>query len=482
MRIQELNPWEQVELLQNIGLALSAEKDNDRLLEMIVSQARLLTRADAGSLFLRDENTLVFKILQNESLEIFSGGQGEKIDLPPVPLNATNVSAAAALERRIINVPDVYGEKGFDFSGPRRYDAMTGYRTQSMLVVPLVNHEDVIIGVLQLINARDEEGQFIPFDSRYEKVIASLASQAAISLTKERFIADIKRLFQSFVEVMATAVDARTPYNVNHTRRVARMSEDLAQAVHRREDPFWQRETFAEDRLKQLIMAAWLHDIGKLAIPLSVMDKATRLGAGLELIMVRLDYIAATDQGEVEEARSLIQKANDPGTVVDSHMGKAILSLEQRHYIDGQGNLKPWLTRTEGEALSVIRGTLTRGERELMMSHVEVTRRILDKIPFIHSLQHVPAWAALHHEYLDGTGYPQGLQGEEIPLEGRILALVDVFDALTAADRPYKKAIPREQALDMMKDMVREGKLDGKLFNVFVEERIWNAPGEREEG
>lgn len=495
---------EQVETLLNVGIALSAEKDHNRLLEMILTEARRITGADAGTLYLCEDGHLVFKIIQNETMGIFQGGRGEPVDLPPVPLREENVSAYVVLTRRSVNVADVYAAEGFDFSGPKRYDSLTGYRTTSMLVIPLENHEGEIIGVLQLINARDQHGRVIPFAPYLEKVVSSLASQAAIALTNMQFIQDIENLFNSFVEVMATAIDARTPYNANHTRRVALLAGEMVGVINAVTEGRWGSEYFDDDRAAQLVMAAWMHDIGKVATPLSVMNKATRLEGGMELVLQRLDYIAASLRAEylqrkmvlanegaraaevetldrwwqeqvamVEQARELVIRADNPATFVSEEMVEELEKVARRTYVDAAGEERPWLTRGELEQLSVPRGTLTDTERKIMEDHVEVTRRMLEKIPFTRKLKDVPYLAGMHHEHLDGKGYPQGLKGDEIPLEGRILALLDVFDALTAADRPYKKAVPVEEALKILGFMVKDGKLDAELFEHFRQSRIW---------
>ncbi len=468
----------QVENILNIGISLSAERDHNRLLERILTEARKITRADAGTLYLREKDRLIFSIIQNESLNIFQGGSGEPIDLPPVKIEKTSVSGYTAITREIVNIPDVYQAQGFDFSGPKKYDSLTGYRTTSMLVLPLENHRQEVIGVLQLINACNELGKTIPFKPHLEKVISSLASQAAISMTKTQMMAEIENLFQSFVMVMATAIDARTPYNANHTRRVARLSLELSQCINKITTGPLAEEEFDENRTRQLVMAAWLHDIGKVAIPLSVMNKATRLEERMDIIQLRLDYIKAIDpnRGEnVEEARELIIRANDPSFFVDDETLAHLQEIAELTYTDGQGREKRWLTKEELEALSVSKGTLTEEERKIMEDHVEIADRILQKIPFTSNLKDVPSWASLHHEMLNGNGYPQQLSGAEIPLEGRILALADIFDALTASDRPYKAALSVEKSLEILSFMIEDNMLDKDLYQVFLDCKVWKC-------
>lgn len=496
--------FSRVESLLNIGIALSAEKNHNRLLEMIVSEARNITTCDAGTLYLKQEDRLVFKIIQNESMNIFLGGSGEEIHLPPVPLKKENVSAHVAMSGQSVNIPDVYTYDGFDFSGPRNYDKMTGYRTRSMLVVPMENHEGEIIGVLQLINSLEEDNNTVrPFPAYYQKVVESLASQAAIALTNAKLIKDIENLFNSFVEVMATAIDARTPYNANHTRRVAMLARATAGVINQSNEEKWASVHFDNERLEQLTMAGWLHDIGKIATPLSVMNKATRLEGRIELVLQRMDYIAKAETAaslkrqlellkksrdveaaeeeqllneklaRIKKIKELIIKCDNPATFIDDATEKQLCQLNGCTYTDETGLEQPYLTSHELENLCIRRGTLTDKERETMEQHVEVTARLLAKIPFIKKFKDVLKFAAMHHELLDGNGYPEKLVGDEIPLEARILALVDVYDALTACDRPYKKAMPCEDALRILGFMVKEGKLDAALYEAFKEHRVW---------
>jgi HD-GYP domain-containing protein (c-di-GMP phosphodiesterase class II) len=503
MKTYNLELLKQVEDIINIGIALSAEKDQNHLLEMIVTEARKITRADAGTLYLREGDYLIFKIIYNSTLNYYKGGKNEAINLPPAPLVIDNVSSYAALTKTVVNIPDVYKAKEFDFSETIKYDLITGYHTASMLVIPLENHTGEVIGVLQLINSQDERGNVVPFDTHYEKVISSLASQAAISLTNKQLMLDIEKLFNSFVEVMATAIDSRTPYNANHTRRVALLAGELARVIGESTEGIWANEVFSEERITQLVMAGWLHDVGKIATPLSVMNKATRLAERIELVLQRLDYILLNlkakyldkklslyivgkenelhdleeewceQQVQLEDAREFIIKVNNPATLVNKEVLNKLTKIAALTYTDPNGREYPWLYDSELTALSVVKGTLTKKERGIMEDHVIITQRMLNKIPFTGNLKQVPYFASIHHEHLNGNGYPLGLQGDDIPLEGRILALVDVFDALTAFDRPYKKEMPLEQALKTLECMVKDGELDGDLLDIFRRSKVW---------
>ncbi|HHV96182.1 MAG TPA: HD domain-containing protein [Clostridiaceae bacterium] len=482
-----------LEELLNIGIALSAEKNHTKLLERILREALRITNADAGTLYLREHDYLTFKIIHNDTLGIYLGGQGEPNDLPPVPLNSANVSSWVALNKKSVNIPDVYNVDNFDFSGPKKYDAITGYRTCSMLVVPLENYEGEVIGVLQLLNAKNEKGKVIPFDPKLEKIVFSLASLAAVSLTNMQYVQEIDNLFHSFVQVMATAIDARTPYNANHTRNIARLAEKFAAYLDSLTSGPFSNVKFSENRTAQLVMAAWLHDIGKVAIPLSIMDKSTRLGDRVEYVKQRLDLvenrlirsflekkIAGVADIKLEEehreqlarlskARQLIEKANNPTTFVDQDLFLELSELANWEPLPGVR----LLTDDEFKFLCIPKGTLTDEERKIMESHVTIAQRMLEKIRFNNRYKDVPAWVLSHHELLDGTGYPRGLKAEEIPLEVRILTILDIYDALTASDRPYKKAMTPQAAFNILERMAEDGKLDILLVTAFKKSRIW---------
>lgn len=494
---------QQLENLVAIGIALSAEKDRNRLLEMIITEARRITHADAGTLYLVEGEYLKIKIIQNETMNTFLGGKGEEVEIPPVPIAPEYVSGYVAATGESVNIPDVYEAEGFDFSGPRKYDEMTGYRTTSMLVIPLRNHLSEIIGVLQLINALDHNNEIIPFDSSYQMVIEALSSLAAIALTNMQLIKEIETLFESFVQVMVTAIDARTPYNASHTQKVTLYAHLLAEEINEAENGFFAGEYFDEDRIKQLTMAAWLHDIGKITTPLEVMNKATRLDEHLDIVLMRVDYAiqraksdslqkqlallqegqdkeAAAEQERLQEtlarleaARALIVKADNPGTFIDDELREQLQSLATIEFINEQGETVPLLTGEELVSLSIPKGTLTDDERKIMEDHVVVTEKMLAKMPFTRQLAPVPLYACMHHEHLDGKGYPYRLHGEEIPLEARILAIADIFDALTASDRPYKKGMPPDKALQIMGFMVKDGKLDSRLMELFTGGKLW---------
>ncbi len=492
----------QLERLAEIGTALSAEKDHDRLLEMIVCEAQRCTNADGCTLYIHDaaNGLLHFKILRNTSLGIHQGGHGAPIDWPPVQLrnpdgseNHANVSAHCALTGEIIRIADVYAAD-FDFNGTRRFDAASGYRSKSMLVLPMRDHQDEIIGVIQLLNAMDRQtGEVIDFPDHEVALVAGLASQAAIAMTNNRLIQDLENLLEAIVKMVATAIDAKSPYTAGHIQRVVEVAEALARLVHEREQGPFAEERFDSDRLRELQMAAWLHDVGKIVTPAHVIDKSTKLETvfdRLELVRLRLELYrkdreiaqlrqqlgsAATgpssDDGPIidpDEAEAFLAAANKGGEFLADHTIAEIERLATVPVTTSRGK-EPLLTSDEVKNLSIRRGTLTNEEREIINNHVVVTERMLSRLPFPKKLANVGRIAAMHHEKLDGSGYPHGLSGDDIPLAARILVVADVFEALTAADRPYKPGKKLSEMMRILGFMVKDNHLDGDLCDLLVE-------------
>jgi len=468
-----------------ICLALSAERDREKLLSMILDTAMDITSCDAGTLYLLEEDGLHFCRMVTRSQHIRQGGHADPITLPPVPMEPTYICAWAVLENQAINVPDVHHDSRFDFSGSLRYDAMTGYHTDTMLVVPLANDKGVLIGAMQLINAMDEEGAVIPFSRNVELLVSAIASQAAISMTNMRYAEQITALLDSLVSALSTAIDQRTPYNANHTRNMVHYGEAFLDWLDGTDGP-WK---FSADGRRAFLMSVWLHDVGKLVVPLEVMDKESRLGPSLERMegrfgtMLLLDKIALLEgrmtqegyQAAVEEktaALELIRRVNGAGFLPDDTLAQ-IQALAGRTYVDAEGREQPWITAEELTALSVRKGTLTAQERSIMESHVVMTASILENVAFPKEYAAVPLWAGAHHELLNGKGYPRHLGGEDIPREVRLLTILDVFDALTAKDRPYKPGMPVERALGILHSMVEEGAVDGEILSLFEQSKAW---------
>ncbi|MBF4693600.1 HD-GYP domain-containing protein [Fusibacter ferrireducens] len=489
---------ENYEKLLKVGKALTAEKDYNKLLELILNEMRKIAKADGGTLYIIDDGKLHHKIMQNHTLKIFLGGKGEPINFKPLELVETHIAPYTAIHKRPVNIPDVYHTELFDFKGPKEFDKAVGYITKSMLVVPLINRDDDVIGVVQLINAMDH-GELIPFSQDVEEIVMTLSSQASIALENMQYVDEIRALFDSFVAVLVTAIDERTPYNANHSRNVAIFTERFARAINAQKEGPYGDFTFEEEHIRTLVMAAWLHDIGKVTVPESVMNKPTRLSTDIEFVENRLKLIKAlvdqryyktlancdlTDTEKhanevlwisesqfIEAATATILKANEPNTFMDEKMQSKIVEIYEYKF---EGIEESILNQKEFEFLMVQKGTLTDKEREVMENHVVTTEKMLSKIKFPKDLKDVPYWAVNHHEMLDGSGYPRGLKQDEISIEIRILTIIDIYDALTATDRPYKKGMPAEKAFFILGKMVEEGKLDGDLLSIFEHSEAWH--------
>lgn len=479
----------EVKKILNVGVLLSSERDPNKLLERILSSVMELAHCDAGTLYLLDGDALRFRIMRNDTLKTYSGGDGVWPDMPPVPLSPENVCSLALLEGKTIHVSDVTRSPDYDFSGSARYDAMTGYHTRSMLTVPMQNRQGEKLGVLQLINAMDETGNVQSFSEEMALVLESVASQAAITIQNVRYIGEIRELFRSFVRVMSSAVDERSPYNGSHTRHMAAYGERFLDYLNDQARAGGSEPPFSLQRGEELLMSVWLHDIGKLVIPLEVMDKPARLLPEqhtafihrMEVIRLLGEVEALSGQGidlealerDTKDAEDLVESVDAAGFVTDEKLA-ALEELSRRTYRDRDGLARPWLTPGEYAMLSIRRGTLSDEERNTMQSHVVMTDKLLSQIQFSPELSHVRDWAAAHHEFLNGSGYPRHLSGEDVPVEVRIITILDIFDALTADDRPYKPGMSVERALSILDAMAnREGKLDPALVRLFAESRCW---------
>jgi len=509
------NQLKKIEKLTMIGVALSAEKNPHRLLKMIVEEAKNLTDADGGTLYIMsdDRKKLCFAVVQNSVLGIGMGGTGGEITWDPILLinednipNYSNVSAYAALSGKVVNIPDVYNASGFNFEGTRLFDEKTGFRSQSMLVVPMRNHENDIIGVLQLLNSRDTiTGKVVPFSLENRRMTESLASQAAVALTNTQLIHSLENLLESFIRSIAAAIDEKSPYTGGHVRRVAELTIAIAKAINESTEGHYSDISFNEDEMKELRIAAWLHDVGKVATPEFIVDKATKLETKfdrIELLKTRIEILKRdheieilkkkTGQGQIniinkndylikqlEEDLTFLISSNDGSKIMTDEMIDRVKEIAGRQYSMGS-ELKSMLTDDEVLNLTVKNGTLTESERIVVNNHAEITYKILSQLPFPKKLSHVPDYAAAHHERLDGSGYPSGLKGNSIPLQSRILALADVFEALTARDRPYKKGITLSEAINIMKTMATSNGLDPELLDLFIKKQIYSEYAAKE--
>ena len=470
----------------NIGIGLTTEKNQNRLLTAILENAMEITNCDASTLYLYENNCLNFKIMKTLSMGVSRGTDGEFIDdMPPVPMDEQNICSYAAIHREIVNVPDADNSGQFDFSGPKRYDALTGYHTRSQLVIPLENNENELIGVLQLINAMDPDGTVIPFDEQYDIIIRSLGSMAAIELTNLLHMEEMKAQLYSFVEALTMALDERTPYNASHTEHVEKYAGLLADHISKMYKEGKSTEFFDQDRKEKLQLAALLHDIGKITIPRGVMNRATRLDRDICMVDMRFELLKSlyeTDmlrgrisqkeyerlQEELDSELAFIHKIDGAPFLNDENY-EHVCRLARKYHQKEDGTVTKYLTEQEAEHLSIRRGTLSLEERKEMENHVVMTDKILHKVRFNKNYRIIMKWASSHHEFLDGSGYPRHLTEESLDLETRILTVADIYDALTATDRPYKKPVPKEKALDILRSMAEEGKIDRQLVEWLAE-------------
>lgn len=487
---------DEVKKILNVGVLLSSERNLDRLLEKILISVMEISHCDAGTLYLLNQDKLYFTIMRNNTMKVYQGGDGKRPDIPPVTLSRENVCALALMEGRTINIPDVRKCREYDLTGPVRYDAVTGYHTQSMLAVPMQNRKGEKLGVLQLINVKDTDGNICPFPDEMALVLESVASQAAITIQNVRYIEEIHALFHSFVRVFVSAVEERSPYNANHTKHMVTYGERFLDFLNMHAETDGKQAPFDAVHREELLMSIWLHDIGKLVIPLEIMDKQERLPAEqyhaflhrMEVILLlgEIDALSGKENNldalaeDVQSAKELVKDVNTAGFVTDEKI-TLLGQLAERTYTDRDGKEKRWLTKDDYEMLSIRKGTLSDKERDIMQSHVVMTEKLLSQIQFSTELAHVREWAASHHEYLSGDGYPKHLSDDEIPPEVRILTIIDIFDALTADDRPYKPGMPPERALSVLKDMaLKEGKLDKALVDLFIKSHCWETAGKDE--
>ena len=507
----------QIKKMSDIGRALSGVHDLNALLEMIVDQARSFNNADAGTLNIVEVETLRFQIVQNDSLKIFMGGKtGETIPFPPVELKETNVSAFVALKGKSVNIPDVYDTNLFDFTGPKKFDQSTGYRSKSMLVVPMKNHDNDVIGVLQLLNATNPvNNEVIAFSQDYENLSESLASQAAVSITNAKLISNMTELFEAFVKVMATAIDEKSPVTGGHIRRVADLTLTMAEVIHNHDEGTFKDRKFSPDQMYELRIAAYMHDIGKVTSPVEIVEKAKKLQTifdRIHYIRLRMDYIiqkvklegqqkkiellerkadlaeikkvelkSEKQIQEMEDIRLFINKCNEPGEFLEDETLDKLKEISLRTYLDNEGQQQPFITEDELLNLSIRRGSITDAERKKMQDHAAVTLKMLKQIPFTKKLKNIPSFAGAHHEFINGKGYPLGLKGDEIPFEGKLMAVTDIAEALTASDRPYKKAMPLETVYRILRSMAGNGELDNDMVELFINEEIYKTYQEKHE-
>ncbi|HMH76532.1 MAG TPA: HD domain-containing phosphohydrolase, partial [Candidatus Udaeobacter sp.] len=506
--------------LNQIGVSLSAERDTDALLTLILSKAREITQSDAGSLYVVEDAAdgtarLRFKLAQNDSVRV-------PFTEFTLPIDDASVAGYVALTGTVLQLDDAYVlPPGSHFRINRDFDERVGYRTKSMLVVPLATPQGTVIGALQLINCkRDPAAVFptpadvlahvIPYPPHFRDLAASLASQAAVALENSRLYQSIQLLFEGFVQASVTAIESRDPTTSGHSFRVADFTVALATAVDRADHGVFRGVRFSHDEMKEIRYASLLHDFGKVGVREEVLVKAKKLPVGqLDMIRQRAEIIRrglelrharrktdwllqhgregfadrsaqwdaelAVVLAELDQQLKAVAAANEP-TVMPDDISASIRDLAVHAYADHLGDSLTLITPEEARVLAIPRGSLTPAEYEQIQSHVVHTYQFLKQIPWTKELSRVPEIARSHHEKLNGGGYPDGWRAPDIPVQTRMMTISDIFDALTARDRPYKPAVPVERALDILGQERKSGALDGDLLQLFIAVRPWERP------
>jgi HD-GYP domain-containing protein (c-di-GMP phosphodiesterase class II) len=511
---------QRLEQLNAIGASLSAERDINRLLESILAAAKTITRADGGTLYrVTEERTLRFEIVRTSSLKYYLGGTtGNPVPFYPIQLykdgkpNHSMVAAHAALTGKTVNIPDAYAAEGFDFSGTRAFDAKTGYRSKSFITVPMRNHDHEIIGVLQLINAHDPaSGEVVAFSPSDQRLAESLASQAAVALTNRMLIMQLEQLFESFINLMNSAIDEKSPYTGGHCQRVPVLTMLLAEAVNdTREGPLRDFTMSEKDRY-ELKIAGLLHDCGKVTTPVHIVDKATKLETifdRVHLIDTRFEVLKRDVEIEVLKSKALLleqgkrmeaadqdKRLRDRMRALDddrrflhqSNIGSERMSdddiarvrrIAAYRWRDVAGHEADFLTADEVKNLTVRAGTLTDDERKIINHHIVATIKMLEALPWPKHLTKVPEYAGGHHERMDGKGYPKGLTRDQMSVQARCMGIADIFEALTAKDRPYKKGKTLSESLEILGRMKQNGHVDPDLFDIFVRNKVYRRYAE----
>jgi HD-GYP domain-containing protein (c-di-GMP phosphodiesterase class II) len=502
---------QRLEQLNAIGASLSAERDINRLLETILTAAKSITRADGGTLYrITEDRTLRFEILRTTSLKYYLGGTtGNAVPFYPIHLigedgkpNHSMVAAYAALTGKTVNIADAYTADGFDFTGTRNFDKKTGYRSKSFLTVPMANHENEIIGVLQLINAMDPKtGEILPFSDSDQRLAESLASQAAIALTNRMLINQLEQLFESFINMINSAIDEKSPYTGGHCQRVPTLTMMLAEAVNETDaGPLREFHMNDKDRY-ELKIAGLLHDCGKVTTPVHVVDKATKLETiydRIHLVDTRFEIlkrdaeIAMLRAGggpeararyreqlrQIEEDRMFLRATNIGGERMHDDDVERVKRIAEHRWTDISGHEAKFLSDDELKNLTIRAGTLTAEERQIINHHIVATIKMLEALPWPRHLKNVPEYAGGHHERMDGKGYPRGLRGDQMSVQARVMGIADIFEALTAKDRPYKKGKTLSESLEILGKFSLNGHVDPDLFDIFVRKKVYQRYAE----
>lgn len=516
--MSELNHEQIAQRLQHLtelSVALNGLEDIDALLERILQTAKNLTKADGGTLYRlnKDKTHLEFDMAINDTLQLHVGGSHPHAkDMRSIALfddhgqqNLHAVVAYAANLKQSVRIANVYEADLFNFSEMRRFDELNHYHCQSLLTVPMLNHESELIGVLQLINALDtEHQQIIAFTETDQRFIEALASQAAIALSNQELIFQLENLFESLVNLINIGIDEKSPNTGRHCQHVPELTMMLADAVHRSDAKPFQDFRMSERDRRELWMAGLLHDCGKITTPVHVIEKSTKLETifdRIHLIDARFEIlrrdaeIAAlkmaaqmtqnslddtahqaalhAELAQIESDRAFLKHANIGAERMSDDDQQRVHSIAQRSWVDAHGMRHHLLNAEEIENLTIKGGTLTAEERKIINNHISVTIRMLEALPWPKHLKNVPEYAGGHHERMDGKGYPRGLRGDQMSVQARIMAIADIFEALSAKDRPYKTGKTLTESLNILGNFALNGHIDPDLFQVFVKDKVY---------
>lgn len=482
------------ERIMEINLELSNELDKDRLFEMILTLTRELTHCQAGTLYImsKDKKSLEFKVIQNDLMNIYMGGTKDNLTWDDLPLYLENgcknenlVAVISALENKIINIQNVYNSKTYDFEGTKRFDKNTGYKSKSMLVIPLINHENDVIGVLQLINKTKVLNEVVSFDDKDETIIKALAGQAAMALTNTLLIESLEEFLNAFVLTISQAIDAKSNHTMNHISNVAKLSKLISTAIH--EDTIIYKDIkYTKNDFKQIELAAFMHDIGKISMPESIIDKGTKLESiidrieiiqskfeilkrDLEILLLKEvitkeDYLESINQ--IKDDFEFIKEVNIGSEFMNNEKINRIKLISEYTYLLNSKKT-PILSSNELLNLIIKKGTLTDDEKDIMNSHAKLSLDMLTTLPFPKKYNKILDIAANHHEKLNGKGYPRGLNDKDLTLEDRIMILSDIFEALTSRDRPYKEGKKLSEVFKLLSIMAKNNEIDSKLLEFF---------------
>jgi len=506
---RELDTTEIFNQLIQTAIALSSQKHAKHLDELILKSAMKLTRADAGTLYLvsKDRKKLDFKVIYNKTLDTQESHLRTSIKWPSIDIyddngvqNRTTAASLCVIENSLINIKDAYTTDEFNFSKTKEYDKNSGYRSKSMLVVPLSDHEQRVIGVLQLINKKDLLNKTVTFDKKDEMITRSLASQAAVSINNQKLIFDLENLLESFLHTINIAIDKKSPYTAGHIDKVADLSVMLVKSINTDQGRYRDKH-YSFEEIKEVRISALMHDIGKIVIPEYIMDKHTKLETIFDriiLIRIKAEIIKRDLKIELlenlltcntQERDQLLEKYDTEVKSIDdditflthANQGSEFFKDEDiarvkkiaKRTIIINGVKVNLLNTDEVENLCVRSGTLTKRQRDEINSHAEISLSMLQKLPFPDKLANVTQIAAGHHEKINGKGYPLGLKGDEISFEARILAIADIFEALTATDRPYKKAKKLSESMKILWNMAKDNDIDAEICEYFYSSGLY---------